>query len=102
MVVDFHGWGGNANSQEKDSQFVHVADEDPEGFLVASAQGMSDMNGRKFMLFRQVINYILTQNMDGGASIVRGLMAPWDHHVTQTEQSGVLFPAMTHALFVIQ
>lgn len=46
MVVDFHGWGGNANSQEKDSQFVHVADEDPEGFLVASAQGMSDMNGQ--------------------------------------------------------
>ena len=60
MVVDFHGWGGDANSQEKDSQFAHVADEDPEGFLVASAQGMSDMNGRKFMLFRQVINYILT------------------------------------------
>ena len=56
MVVDFHGWGGNANSQEKDSQFVHVADEDAEVFPVALAQGMSDMNGHKFLVSRQVIN----------------------------------------------
>ena len=48
LVVDFHGWGGDANSQEKDSQFAKVADEDAEGFLVASAQGMSDHQHRKF------------------------------------------------------
>ena len=50
LLVDFHGWGGNAHSQEKDSNFIKVADEDPEGFIVASAEGMSDMNGRKYSL----------------------------------------------------
>jgi len=44
LVLDFHGWGGDINSHEKNSQFNIVADEDEEGFLVVSAQGMSDMN----------------------------------------------------------
>ena len=44
LVLDFHGWGGDINSHEKDSQLNIVADEDEEGFLVVSAQGMSDMN----------------------------------------------------------
>ena len=47
MVVDFHGWGGNANSQEKDSLFAAVADDDETGYFVLTAEGMSDMNNRK-------------------------------------------------------
>jgi len=46
MVVDFHGWGGNANSQEKDSLFAAVADEDETGYFVLTAEGMSDMNNQ--------------------------------------------------------
>ena len=47
MLVDFHGWGGDSSSQERDSQFVNVADEDETGFFVLTAEGMSDMNHRK-------------------------------------------------------
>ena len=47
MVVDFHGWGGDSNSQERDSQFITVSNEDPDGFFVLTAEGMSDMNHRK-------------------------------------------------------
>ena len=41
------GWGGDANSQERDSQFAAVSNEDPDGFLVLTAEGMSDMNNRE-------------------------------------------------------
>ena len=51
MLVDFHGWGGDANSQERDSQFASVSNEDPDGFLVLTAEGMSDMNHRKLGFF---------------------------------------------------
>ena len=47
MVVDFHGWGGDSATQEGDSLFGAVADEDPDGFFVLTAEGMSDMNGSK-------------------------------------------------------
>ena len=54
MVVDFHGWGGDSNSQERDSQFIKVANEDPDGFIVLTAEGMSDMNHRKFLFFENL------------------------------------------------
>jgi len=41
MVVDYHGWTGDSHSQEKDSQFVKVADEN-EPFFVATPDGMGD------------------------------------------------------------
>ena len=47
MVVDFHGWSGDSNSQERYSKFVDVSNEDPDGFFVLTAEGMSDMNHRK-------------------------------------------------------
>ena len=42
MVVDFHGWGGNAHSQETSSKFAHLADIDPDPFFVATPNGMDD------------------------------------------------------------
>ena len=48
LVLDYHGWGGTARSQEEDSQFSAVADEQEEeegGFLLATGQGMGDVRG---------------------------------------------------------
>ena len=42
LVVDFHSWGGTINSHHKVSLFREVADEDDEGFFVATPQGMGD------------------------------------------------------------
>ena len=53
MVVDFHGWSGDSNSQERKSQFAMVSNEDPDGFIVLTAEGMSDMNHRKFICFEK-------------------------------------------------
>ena len=47
LVLDYHGWGGTARSQEKDSQFSAVADEqeEEEGFILATGQGVGDVRG---------------------------------------------------------
>ncbi|XP_023341933.1 uncharacterized protein LOC111711739 [Eurytemora carolleeae] len=42
LVLDFHGVGGNSLFQEKDSNFTVVADEDPDGFIVITPNGMTD------------------------------------------------------------
>ena len=47
MMVDYHGWSGDSNSQERYSKFIDVSNEDSEGFFVLTAEGMSDMNHRK-------------------------------------------------------
>ena len=52
LVVDYHSYGPISNSaaQEKYSRFYVVADEDPQGFLVATPEAMSDVTigGGKF------------------------------------------------------
>jgi len=45
LVVDYHGWTGDSHSQERDSQFVTVADMEEGGFLVATPDGMGDAPG---------------------------------------------------------
>ena len=50
LVLSFHGWHGNGNSQEYEGGLNDVADEDPEGgFIVVHGDGYGDPSSSQFL-----------------------------------------------------